>query len=158
MHREKKKIESFWPKKLGQILVPPVTQPSGSNFSFASDSTLRVKTTPFYLSVHWEKIESFWPKKLGQILVPPVTQLLRSKLLNTFSWCTERKIELFWPKKLSSLSWVEIKIFKLQKPLIVSVTQRVTGSLVLLLKLLINKIYQNYCYMNYILKWFWKWF
>ena len=38
------------------------------------------------------------------------------------------------------------------------VTQGITGSLVLLLKLLISKIHQNYCYINYILKWFWKWF
>ena len=35
---------------------------------------------------------------------------------------------------------------------IVLVTQRVTGSLVLLIKLLISKIHQNYCYINYILK------
>ena len=120
-------IEYFWPKKLGQILVPPVTQLLGSNFSSASDSTLRVKMIQFFLSVNWAKklshfdlkswvefyfrqwlnflsqndsisylcslkrIESFWPKKLGQILVPTVTQLLKSKLLNIFSWCTERK-------------------------------------------------------------------
>ena len=32
------------------------------------------------------------------------------------------------------------------------VTQRVAGSLVLLLKLLISKIHENYCYINYILK------
>ena len=41
-----------------------------------------------------------------------------------------------------------------KKTFIVLVTQWVTGSLVLLLKLLISKIHQNYCYINYILKLF----
>ena len=73
------KIESFWPKKLGQILVPPVTQLLGSKWlNYFSRCTER-------------KIESFWPEKLGQILVPPVTQLFGSKWLNFFPRCTERK-------------------------------------------------------------------
>ena len=74
-----RKNESFWHKKLGQFLVPPVTQLLGSKWlKYFSRRTER-------------KIESFWPKKLGQILVPPVTQLLGSKRLNIFSRCTERK-------------------------------------------------------------------
>ena len=74
---------------------------------------------------------------MSQILVPPVTQLLGSKWLNFFFRCTERKnFDL-----KSWVTWVETKTFKL-----------VTGSLILLLKLLISKIHQNYCYINYILK------
>ena len=41
--------------------------------------------------------------KIGWIIVPPVTQVLRSKWLNFFSRCTERKIESFWPKKLGQI-------------------------------------------------------
>ena len=143
-----RKIESFWPKKLCQILVPPLTQVLGSKWlNFFSLCTER-------------KIESFWPKKLGWILIPPMTQLFKSKWLNFFSRCTKRKIESFWPKMLSHLrSWVETKTFKLKKHLLYLLdTQRIMGSLVLLLKLLISKIHQHYCYINYILKWFWKWF
>ena len=39
----REKIESFWPKKLGQ------------NFSSTSDSTIKVKMTQFFLSEHWEE-------------------------------------------------------------------------------------------------------
>ena len=38
-----KKIDSFWPKKLGRILVLPVNQ------------LFKVKITQFLLSMHWEK-------------------------------------------------------------------------------------------------------
>ena len=38
--------------------------------------------------------------EVSRIIVPPVTQLLKSKWLNLFSRCTERKIESFWPKNL----------------------------------------------------------
>ena len=38
--------------------------------------------------------------EVSRIIVPPVTQLLRSKWLNLFSRCTERKNESFWPKIL----------------------------------------------------------
>ena len=127
-----------------QILVPTVTQVLGSKWlNFFSRCTER-------------KIESFWLKKLGWILI--VTQLFYSKWLNFFSRCTERKIESFWHKMLSHLSW-DKNIF-IEKTFIVLDTQRITGSLVLLLKLLISKIHQNYCYINYILisKWFWVWF
>ena len=41
------------------------------------------------------------------------TRLFRSKWLNFFHRCTERKIESFWPKMLSHLSWVETKTFRL---------------------------------------------
>ena len=72
------KNESFWPKKLGQILVSPLTRLFRSKWHIF-----------FFLLVHWEK--SFWPKKLGKISVSPVTQVLKSKWLNYFSQCTERK-------------------------------------------------------------------
>ena len=85
------KIESFWPKKLGQILVPPVTQLLGS------------KWLNYFSRCTEPNIQSFWPKKLGQILVPLVTQLLGSKCVNFFSLCTDRKIESFWPKKLGRI-------------------------------------------------------
>ena len=127
------KIESFWLKKFGQILVLPVTQLLGSKWlNFFSRCTER-------------KIESFnWPVKFGWILIPPVTQLFKSKLshFDLKSWVT----------------LVETKTFKLKKTFIVLVTQSVTGNLVLLLKLLISKIHPNYCDINYILNWFWKWF
>ena len=52
---------------------------------------------------------------------------------------------------MSHLSWVETKTFKLKKKtFIVLATEWVTVSLVLLLKLLMSKIHQNYCYINYI--------
>ena len=51
------KIESFWPKNLGQILVPPVIQ------------FFRSKWLIFSLGARSEKIESVWPKNFGQILV-----------------------------------------------------------------------------------------
>ena len=129
------KIESFWPKKLCQILVPPMTQVLGSKWlnSF-SRCTER-------------KFESFWPKKLGWILIPPVTQLFKSEWLNFFSRCSERKIESFWPKMLSHLSWDKNILIEKKKTFIVLDTKRITGSLVLLLKLLINKIHQHYCYI-----------
>ena len=38
--------------------------------------------------------------EVSRIIVPPVTQVLRSKWLNLFSRCTERKIESFWHKNL----------------------------------------------------------
>ena len=38
--------------------------------------------------------------EVSRIIVPQVTQLLRSKWLNLFSRCTERKNESFWPKNL----------------------------------------------------------
>ena len=41
--------------------------------------------------------------KVSRIIVPPVNQLLRSKWLNFFSRCTERKIDSFWPKKLGQI-------------------------------------------------------
>ena len=132
---------------MGQFLVPPVTQLLGSKWlKYFSRRTER-------------KIESFWPKKLGQILVPTVTWLLGSKWLNILSRCTERKNWVIWPKKMCRIliSWVVTKTFKLKKTFIVLVTQWVTGSLVSLLKLAVNK--QNtsklLLYKLY-LKWFWK--
>ena len=127
--------------------IPPVTQ------------LFKSKWLNFFSRCTERKIKSFWPKKLCRISVPPVTQLLRSKWLNFFSRCTEKNLSHFDLK--SWVTWVETKTFKLKKNIyiyIVLVTQRITGSLVLLLKLLISKIHQNYCYINYILKWFWKWF
>ena len=91
-----RKIESFWPKKFGQIFVPPVTQLFISKWLIFSLGALSEKLShfdlnswvkflfrkwlnflsqndSFFLSVHWvKKIEPFWPKKLGQILVPPI--------------------------------------------------------------------------------------
>ena len=83
------KIESFWPKKLGWILIPPVTQlfkstefflsvhweknwviltyKVGSNFVSASDSTFKVKMTHFFLSVHWEQIWVILTKKVESL-------------------------------------------------------------------------------------------
>ena len=69
---------AFWPKKFGQILVPPVTQ------------LFRSKWLNFSIGALRENFESFYPKKLSQILIPPVTQLLGSKWLIYFSRCTER--------------------------------------------------------------------
>ena len=40
---------------------------------------------------------------LGWILISPMTQLFKSKWLNFFSRCTERKIESFWSKKLGRI-------------------------------------------------------
>ena len=106
----------------------------GSNFSSASDSTFSVKMTQFFLSEHLAKKLSHFDLK---------------------SWVEFQFRQ--WLNFLSQLSWVETKSFKLKrKTFIVLVTQRVTGSLVLLLKLLISKIHQNYCDIHYILKWFWK--
>ena len=139
------KNESFWPKKLGWILIPPVTQLFKSKWqNFFSRSTER-------------KIESFWPKKMFRIMVPhAVTQLLRSKWLNFFSRCTERKNWVILTLKVESpelrrkhLNWKNIYCIGIPTD---------NGSLVLLQKLSISKIHQNYSYINYILKWFWKWF
>ena len=60
----KRKIESFWLKDLGQILVPPVIH------------FFRSKWLIFSLGARSEKIESFWLKNLGQMLVPPVILFL----------------------------------------------------------------------------------
>ena len=86
-----RKIESFWHKNLGQILVPPVAQLLGSKWlNYFSRCTER-------------KIESFWPKKLGQILVPPVTQL-KGQNDSIFSLgALSQEIESFWPKKLARI-------------------------------------------------------
>ena len=132
------------------------------------DSTLRVKLTQHWES-NWLNIESLigstlrvkltqhW--ELNWLKYSPVTHFslsnynsasdstFRVKMTHFFLGAMRKK-ESFWPKKLSHLSWIETKTF------IVLVTQRVTGSLVLLLKLLISKIHQNYCYINCILKWF----
>ena len=54
------KIESYWPKNLGQILVLPVIQFFMSKWLISS------------LGARSEKIESFWPKDLDQILGPPI--------------------------------------------------------------------------------------
>ena len=48
------KIESFWPKKLGQILVPPVTTSLGENDSIFSIGALREKLSHFDLK-SWVK-------------------------------------------------------------------------------------------------------
>ena len=129
------------------------------NIESQIDSTLRVKLTQ-----HWE---SNW------LIHNPVTHFARLnynfasdstfkvKMTYYFSWCTERKIESFWPKKLWHLSWdkniwIEKKYIYIYIYIyIVLITQSVTGkrgNLVLLLKLLISKIHQNYCDINYILK------
>ena len=81
----------------------------------------------------------------------PLGKVKMTQFFLSMHW---EKNDSFWPKKLSHFSWTETKTFKLKKKIIVLVTQRVTGSLVLLLKLLIRKMHQNYCYINYILKWF----
>ena len=116
------------------------------------------------LAQHWESNwlnnwESNW------LIHNPVTHFARSNynlasdstfkdnMSYSFSWCTERKIESFWPKKLWHLSWnkniwIEIYIYIY----IVLVTQSVMGkrgNLVLLLKMLISKIHQIYCDINY---------
>ena len=72
-------------------------------------STLRVKLTQHW-ELNWFNIESPIDSNILQLLtlpnwiiIPPVTQLLRSKWLNFFSRCTERKIESFWPKKLGQI-------------------------------------------------------
>ena len=129
---------------MGQILVPPATQLSG------------LKWLNYFSRCTEQKIESFWPKKLCQILVPTVTLVLGSKWLNFSLGALREKLSHFDIK--CWVTWVETKTFKLKKTFIVLDTQLVTGSLVLLLKLLLSKIHQNYCYINYILKWFWKWF
>ena len=122
----------IWPKKLGRILISPVTQlvkskwlnffsrctegkilvilteKIGSNFSSTTDSTFLIKMTQFFYRRTEKKIESFWPKKFlsqkfqSQIIVPPVSELLGSKWLNFFSRCTERKKGSFDLK-----SWIE---------------------------------------------------
>ena len=129
-------------------MVPPVTQFLGPKWLNYSSRC----TEP--------KIESLWLKKLDQILVPPVTQLFKSKWLNFFSHALREKLSHFDIK--SWVTWVELRQkhlnWKKKKTFVVLVTQSVTGSLVLLLKLLISKIHQNYCDINYILEWFWKWF
>ena len=85
------KMESFRLEKLGQILVPPVTQLLGS------------KWLKYFSRCIERKIELFWPKKLGKILVPPVTQLLGSEWLNFSLGALSKKIESFWPKKLGRI-------------------------------------------------------
>ena len=76
-----------------------------------------------------------------------------TQLFHSVHW--EKKLSLFDLK--SWITLVELRQKHLnwkKKTFIVLVTQRVTGSLVLLLKLLISKIHQNYCYINYNLKLF----
>ena len=74
--------------------------------------------TQCFLSVHWERkmshfnlkswVEFYfrqWVKSLnfwGQIFVSSATQLLRSKWLNFFSRCTERKNWVILTKKVGS--------------------------------------------------------
>ena len=134
----------------------------GSNFKSTSDSIFLVKMTQFFLSMHCErKIESFWPKKVGSNFGSASDSTFKVKMTQFF-------LSMHWEKKMSHIDlkswvtccWAETKTFELKKKktFIVLVTQRVTDSLVLLLKLLISKIHQNNCYINYILKWFWKWF
>ena len=78
--KESEKLESFWYKNLGQILVPPVIQ-----FFY-------VKMILFFsLGAQSKKIESFWPKNLGQILVPPVFQFFLGQNDLFFSQCTMGK-------------------------------------------------------------------
>ena len=148
---------------MGQILVLPVTQLLGSKWlNYFSRCTER-------------EIESFWPTKLSQILVPPVTQLLGSKWLNFSLGALSEKIESFWNKKLGLIlvplndsifllfdlkrwvTWVETKTCKLKKN--IYCIGYPTGSLVLLLKLLISKICTSKLLLYKLhLKWFWKLF
>ena len=81
-----------------------MTQLLRSDFSSASDSTIRSKWLNFFYRSTDRKIESFYPKKLSQILILPVTQLLGAKWLNFFLGAQSEKIESFWPKKLGRIS------------------------------------------------------
>ena len=94
---------------------------------------------------------------LGRIIISPVTQLLRSTCLIFSLGAPREKLSHFDLKSCGT--WVETKTFELKKKkiyiYIVLVTQSVMGkrgNLVLLLKMLISKIHQNYCDINYILK------
>ena len=89
-----RKILSFWPKKLGQISVPPVTQLLGSKWlNFFSWCTER-------------KIESFWPKKLGRILIPPVTQKVGSNFRSSSDSTFKDKMTIFSLGALREKNWV----------------------------------------------------
>ena len=79
------------------------------NIESQIDSTLRVKLTRHWESI-WLNIESQIDSNIlqlltlpGRIIIPPVTQLLRSKWLNSFSRCTEKKIESVWLEKLGQI-------------------------------------------------------
>ena len=94
---------------------------------------------------------------LGRIIISPVTQLLRSTCLIFSLGALREKLSHFDLKSCGT--WVETKTFELKYIYIyiyiVLVTQSVMGkrgNLVLLLKMLISKIHQNYCDINYILK------
>ena len=116
--------ESNWLKYLS------VTHFTRSNNNSVSNSTFKVKTTQFFLSVHWEKnwvilskknsikfyfrqwlkfstiLGSKWPNfllrctKRKNWVIWVTARIFWSKWLNFFSQCTERKIESFWPKKI----------------------------------------------------------
>ena len=62
-----------------------------------------INTGKFCIVTSTTKFTVILTKKLGQILVPPVTQLFRSKWLNFFYRCTERKIQSSSPKKLGQI-------------------------------------------------------
>ena len=61
---------------------------------------------------------------MGRILVPPVTQLIRSKWLNFFSLCTERKKNSL---KIS-VTWVELRQKHLNKKKIIVLHGYPTGN------------------------------
>ena len=64
-----RKIESFWPKNLGQFFFQSLAQLFSLNDSF------------FSLSALIEKTESFLPKNLGQIFVLPVIEFFLGQIL-----------------------------------------------------------------------------
>ena len=100
---------------MGQILVPPVTQLFRSNFRSTSDSTVRVKMTQLFLSVHWAKNWVILTLKNGSNFGSASDLTFRVKMTQFFLSVHWEKKESFWPKKLSHLSWIETKTFKLKK-------------------------------------------
>ena len=98
-----RKIESFWPKNLGQDFFLSVTQLFWSNFKFQCFNCFRPRWLIFSLGARSEKIESFWPKNVGQILVPRVFQFFKSKWLIFSLSAPSEKIESFWPKNLGQI-------------------------------------------------------
>ena len=107
-------IESNWlniESLIGSTLRVKLAQQwesSWLNIESQIDPTLRVKLTQHWES-NWLNIESQIDPNIlqllnlqGRIIIPPVIQLLRSKWLNFFSRCTERKNWVIWTKKFGS--------------------------------------------------------
>ena len=98
-----KKIESFWPKNLGQDFFLSVTQLFWSNFLAPPVfQFFRSRWLIFSLSAPIEKIKSFWPKNLGQILVPPVIQFFLGQNDSFFLSVTKQKNWVILTQKFGS--------------------------------------------------------